>query len=119
MTGTETLASLPPAREHLVRLMQEINFGEIKGLIFQEGEPIFNPPPRILRNIKFGGENKPRPETTKQDFILKAKICDLFAHLEILGSGTINSLKIKEGLPVVMTIEEDADKHGSQLPISD
>ena len=61
-----TKADLSPARARLVVLMQGINFGYIEGLIVRAGAPVLNPPPRVVREVKFGGENGPRPEAGKQ-----------------------------------------------------
>lgn len=108
MTDTLTLASLPPARERLVRLMQELNFGFVEGLVVRHGEPVFDPPPRVVHEIKFGGENGPRPEAAKEDFALKAQVRELVAQLEALGDAVVRRIEVKHGLPFKMTIEEDA-----------
>jgi len=108
MTGTVTLASLPPARERLVKLMQEINFGRVEGLVVRDGDPVFDRPPRVLREVKLCAENGPRPESGKEDFALKAQVRDLFAQMEAMGDGIIRCLEVKHGLPFKMTIEEDA-----------
>jgi len=107
MTATVTLASLPPAGERLVKLMQEVNFGYVEGLPFRDGEPVFDPPPRVVREVKFCAENGPRPEAGRQDFALKAQVRELFAHLEALGSGVICRLEVKHGLPFRMTVVEE------------
>jgi len=86
--------------------MQRINFGRIEGLSVRRGQPVLDPPPRVVREIKFGGENGPRPEATKQDFELKALVRDLFAHLEAMGNGVVRCIEIKHGLPFRMTVEE-------------
>jgi len=106
MTDTVTLASLSPARKRLVELMQGINFGRIEGLSVRRGEPVMDPPPRVVRKIKFGGENGSRPESAKADFALKAKVRDLFAQLEALGDGVIPCIEVQRGLPFRMTVEE-------------
>ena len=106
MTDTVALASLPPARARMVRLMQELNFGQVRDLVVRDGEPVFDPPPRVVREVKFGGDNGPRPEAAKTDFALKAQVRDLFAQLEALGDGVIPCLEIQRGLPFRMTIEE-------------
>jgi len=108
MTGTMMLTSLPPAGARLVELMQDVNFGRIEGLTIRAGTPVLDPPPCALREIKFGGENGPRPEVAKADFVLKAQVCDLFAQLEAMGDGVIRCLEVKHGLPFKMTVEEDA-----------
>ena len=58
----ERMASLSEARRRLIRLMQNINFGAIGDLEVRGGEPMFSPPPRVVREIKFGGENGPRAD---------------------------------------------------------
>jgi hypothetical protein len=88
--------------------MQRLNFGRIEGLVVQDGRPVFDPRPRVVREIKFGGENGPRPELAKADFALKAEVRQLFAQLEALGDGVVSSLEVKHGLPFRMIVEEVA-----------
>ena len=106
MGNMASKADLPPARARLVELMQGINFGRLEGLVVHRGEPELDPPPRVIREIKFGGENGPRMEVGKPDFTLKAQVRDMFAQLEALGDGVIPCLEIQRGLPFRMTVEE-------------
>ena len=103
-----TKSSLSETQVQFVELMQRLNFGRVEGLTVRDGEPVLDPPPRVIREIKFGGENGPRPEVARADFALKAQVLGLFAQLEAMGNGTIRCLEIKHGLPFKMTIEEDA-----------
>lgn len=86
--------------------MQQINFGRIDGISVRNGEPVFEPAPRVIREIKFGGENGPRPELGVEDFVLKAQVVELFDRLDDLGNGKVGSLEIKHGLPFRMSIEQ-------------
>jgi hypothetical protein len=88
--------------------MQALNFGRIEGLHVQGGEPDFTPLPRVIREVKFAGENGPRPESAKGDFLLKVEVRELFAQMEAMGDGVIRSIEVKHGLPFKMTVEEDA-----------
>jgi len=106
MTDTVALASLSPAGERLVRLMQELNFGQVLDLIVRDGEPVLDPPPRVVREVKFGGENGPRPEAAKDDFALKAQVREMLAQLEALGDSVVACIEVKHGLPFKMTVEE-------------
>lgn len=106
MTDSVALASLPPAGQRLVRLMQQLNFGRIEGLVVRGGEPVFDPPPRVVREVKFGAENGPRPEVAKADFALKAQVRELLAQLEAMGDGIVRCIEVKHGLPFKMTVEE-------------
>ena len=98
--------ALSATQARLVKLMQAVNFGRIQGLTIRTGRPVFDPPPRVVREIKFGGENGPRPETAKTDFVLKERVRELFAHLEAMGDGVVRRIEVKHGLPFKMTVEE-------------
>ena len=96
---------LSPGRKNLVRQMQEINFGRIERLGIKDGEPVFNPPPKIVREVKFGGDNGSRPEKSDADFALKSQVVDLFRQLDGISSGQIDLIEIKHGLPFRMLVE--------------
>jgi len=108
MASVVTKAALSPARARLVELMQGLNFGRVEQLVVRGGEPVLDPPPRLVREVKFCAENGPRPETAKEDFALKAQVSDLFAHMEAMGDGVIACIEVKHGLPFRMIFEEDA-----------
>ena len=101
-----TRRTLSPARRRLLALMQGINFGRIERLVVRDGEPVFDPAPRVVREIKFGGENGPRPEVKAQDFVLKAQTVELFTSLGRLGDGTVECIEVQHGLPFRMKVEE-------------
>lgn len=101
-------SSLSPAGRQLVELMQKINFGRIENLVVCGGEPVLKPLPYVVREVKFGGENSPRPETTQRDFTLKAEVLDMFNHLTKLDSDIIPRIEIRHGLPFCMTVKEVA-----------
>ncbi len=107
MIGSVTKASLSPQRKRLVEILQGINFGSVQELHVRSGEPIFTPPPRVIREVKFGGENGPRPELSKSDFALKVQVRELFAQMEAMGDGLIVSIEIQRGLPFRMTVAEE------------
>ncbi len=98
-------ASLSPARRRLLELLQQVNFGRVESLVIVNGEPVFDPPTRIVREIKFGAENGPHPELGSSDFLLKSQVVELMAFFDDLQNGVIDVLEIKHGLPfrVVMT----------------
>lgn len=79
--------------------MQRVNFGRLEGLVVRGGEPVLDPPPAVVREHKFAGENGPRPESGRPDFTLKAQHLDLLAELDRPGDGVIPTLRFKHGLP--------------------
>ena len=99
-------SSLSSSRARLVECMQHLGFGTIENLVIRGGEPVFAPSPRVIRDLKLGGENGPRPESDLDDFVLKAQVLDLLARLGSIGNGTIRCLEVKHGLPFRMQVEE-------------
>ena len=108
MSETVTFASLAPDRRRLLKRMQQINFGRIEVLVIRGGQPVLAPSPRIVREIKFGGENGPRPEAAIADFALKAQVVELFRYFDELGDGVVEFIEIKHGLPFRMAVEDAA-----------
>ena len=108
MAYVTTKAALPPARARLVEVMQGLNFGRLEGIAVRKGEPVFDPPPRVIREFKFGRKDGPRPEAAKPNFTLKTEVLDLFAQLEAMGDGVIQCLEVQRGLPFRMSAQEDA-----------
>jgi hypothetical protein len=87
--------------------MQRLRFGTIEGLVIRDGEPVFDPRPRVVRDVKFGAKNGPRPESRLDDFVLKDEVREFFAQLDALGNVTIRRLEVKHGLPFRMEVEEE------------
>ena len=88
--------------------MQSLNFGRIDGLVVRGGQPVLDPLPEIIREVKFCSETGPRPELAIDDFLLKAQVVEFFDQLHVLGDGIIESLEIKHGLPFRMTVRDPA-----------
>jgi hypothetical protein len=99
MATAVTKASLSEPRRRLVELMQDLHFGRIEHLIVRAGDPVLEPPPRIVSDITCGGDNGPRPEREATDFPLKQQVRELFRQLDELDEGTIELLEVKHGLP--------------------
>ena len=96
------------SRRRLVELMQQINFGRLECVCVRNAEPVLDPQPKIVREIKFGGENGSRPELHADDFTLKGQVVELFEHLDRVRDCHIETLDIKHGLPFRMLIREAA-----------
>ena len=105
MLQPPTKSSLSAPRAQLIEWMQSLGFGKMEHLIIRDGEPVFDPPPRVIRDVKFGAESGPRPDL--DDFALKAQVVSLFTHLDSLENGAICCLEVKHGLPFRMQVEEE------------
>jgi len=102
--------SLSAPRRQLLEMMQKYNFCRIENLEIRGGEPVFDPAPRVIQDIKLGGENGPRPELVKQDFLLRTPVIELFEHLNRVGNGTVAVIEVRYGLPVKLLIEQRAPR---------
>ncbi|HOC94358.1 MAG TPA: hypothetical protein PKH33_18550 [bacterium] len=103
---TLTLSGTTYNRRRLIQTMLEMNYGQIEGLRVVAGEPVFDPPPKIICEILFGKENTPNPHFSNSDFVLKRQVLDLFDALDRVGDGVIHSLAVQNGLPVRMRLEK-------------
>lgn len=97
-----------PNQRRLIELMQRVNFGRIADIPIRNGDPVLNPLPRIIREVKFGGDNKPRPESELGNFTLKRQVQEMFEELDRTGNGMIEVLIVKHGLPFLMHVTEHA-----------
>src|SRR5262245_13442939 len=94
-------------QRRLLETLQRTNFGRIQGLTIRGGEPVFNPPPRIVKDVKLGAaDSDARPELQAADFALKREHVELFENLKRIGDGIVESIEIKSGLPFRLTVEE-------------
>ena len=105
MNDPMTKASLSAPRRRLLETMQRLNFGRIEDLEIRGGDPVFSPAPRLVQDIKLGGENGPRPELANADFVLKTQVAEFFDHLSRLGDGSVESIEVKHGLPFKLVME--------------
>ena len=108
MTAVVTKSSLPEPHRQLLELMQHVNFGRIERLVIDEGQPLLEPRPRVVREFRFPGENGSRPEAAIEDFSLKAQVVELFRSFDEMRDGLIDVLEIKHGLPFRMIVEDSA-----------
>lgn len=99
-----TFSSLPASHQRLVRLMQQIGFGHIDNLHVRDGLPVFDPPPRVVEDVKFATDSA-RIELASSDFALKQQVLDLILHLQRIGNGVVHTLVFKHGLPFSMSVE--------------
>ncbi len=100
-------AQLTAGLKRLVEWMQRIYFGRVEGLPVRCGQPVFDPPPRIVREIRLGGERGPHPMLNSEDFVLRSEVQQLFAEMERIGEGMILLIEVRYGLPARMVFEEE------------
>jgi len=94
-----------------VRLCQAINYGSIEDLEVRHGQPVFDPPPVVVRDVKLYGEEQPRPELSLQDFALSEEAVRLMKGLNEMKSGTVRRIEVHAGLPRRMLVESHVTGH--------
>jgi hypothetical protein len=90
----------------LVRLCQSINFGSVENLAVRDSEPVFDPPPVMLRDLKLDSDEGSRPELTIVDFVVSNEVMRLMGHLDELRYGTIRRVEVRGGLPRRILLEQ-------------
>ena len=93
------LSDLSSARQALVRLCQDVNFGQILDLRMENAEPIWNPGPTIVSEVRLDIEEIPRPEGELPDFKLSSEIQRLMFQLDQLRDGRIEKIEVRGGVP--------------------
>ena len=102
-----TKSSLSSPQQRLLETLQRTNYGRVEALRVSEGEPVFTPPPRIVKDVKLGSaDTGARPELESGDFALKREHIELFDQLRRFGSGTVECIEVKGGLPFRLMIEQ-------------
>jgi hypothetical protein len=93
------LLELSSARQALVRLFQATNYGEIRQLQVKEAEPVLNPAPIVLVDLKLDTDDESRPELALVDFVLGHEVCRLLDRLDQVKTGEIERISIRAGIP--------------------
>jgi hypothetical protein len=96
---TLRFSDLSASRQALVRLCQHVNFGQILSLQVRNAEPIWDPAPTILSEVRLEIEETPRPERDLADFKLSFAIRRLMRQLDYIQEGKIEKVEVREGIP--------------------
>jgi hypothetical protein len=80
-------------------LCQTINRGSLEGLEVRQAEPVLDPLPVIVRDVKLDKAEEPRRELGLNDFMLSNEIIRLLGLLEETQCGAIRLIEIREGIP--------------------
>lgn len=105
-TNTNPLSA---PRRRLLALCREIHFGRIEEFDIRDGEPVFDPAPCVVREIKFNGEQAV-PARQDGDIPLRNQSAEMFAWFDRLKSAHVFYLEVKHGLPFKMNLRHDPDQ---------
>jgi hypothetical protein len=91
-------STLSAPRQKLLHVMQRNPFSNVD-IVISGGEPSFDPPFKITREIKLGIDAPARPTGEEADFGLKRAVTDLFDHFDQFRDGTAVTIEVRHGLP--------------------
>lgn len=98
---------LTKKQQNLLRKFQEIRWGVIENLVFQNGDPVLRPMPKIQRKIKLRkAKGSPPNDRPAEDFELKDEHVSFFSFIMEQQDGSINRIEICDGLPAEMSVED-------------
>jgi len=100
-------SSLGQDPRRLIALMQRIGFGRIDSLRVVGGQPVFDPPPRVIREVKLGAVRSSLEHDASADFTVKRAFVDLLAEFVAVDTANV-AIEIRHGLPVRLIVEEVA-----------
>lgn len=89
-----------------MRLMQEIRYGRIEHLTIRRGDPMFDSSLKVIRQVLLGKKSHGKQDPPSVDFELKAQMIDMFGYFDRLQDGVIPLLKVQDGLPFQLQLEE-------------
>lgn len=93
------LSQLSPARQALVRILQAVNFGEIRGVRVQDADPILEHDTVVAIDTKLDKAEEPRAELGLTEFELREETRRLMARLDEVKDGTIERIEVRAGIP--------------------
>ena len=88
--------------------MQDVAFGRIENLHVRHREPVFDPAPRVVRDVVLGKKNGPHAARERHDFALKGAVIELFELFDEAGSTTVERIVVQNGLPLRVELEQAA-----------
>ena len=101
-------SELSNPRQKLVRLCQAINHGCIEKLEVEHAEPVFDPLPMVLKDVKLDADEGPRPELSLADFVVSDEVLRLMSRLDEMRSGVVRHLEVRAGIPRRIVLESQA-----------
>ena len=111
-TATVMLSEISAPRQALVRLCQSVDYGQIIGLQIRDREPVFNPPPTVLLDVKLDADCGPRREAALDDFALREEVHRLLDRFDRIENGRLDRIEVRAGIPRRVLIETRLTEEG-------
>ena len=101
-----TAGSLSPNLRRLLDRMRRLGYGTIRGLHVRAGDPLFDPPPLVVRMVRLTEAGPPCRELPSVEYALKREQIAFQRELVAIGTGVIDVVKVHDGLPVGLEFHE-------------
>lgn len=105
MSTVLRFSQLSTSRQALIRVCQAINHGSIEDLEVRHSEPVFDPWPVTLRDVKLDSDEGPRPELALRDFVVSDEVLRLMNLLDEIKCGTVRRVEVHAGVPRRILLE--------------
>jgi len=92
----------------LMRLVRETQFGSIHNVRVSGGLPVIDANTQVSIEYKLSGLDNKREVLSDQDYARKPQVRTLFERLRAMGSGSVECIEVRDGLPFKMTIKRRA-----------
>jgi hypothetical protein len=92
-------SELSQPRRSLVRLCQGVNYGCVHDLEIKDCDPVFDPHPVVIVDVKLDAEASQRPEIELADFTLCHEMCRLMELFDELRDATVDRIEVRAGVP--------------------
>jgi hypothetical protein len=103
-----TQQALGETQSRSAEIIEALGFGVVQGLAIRNGQPCFDPPPRIVQSIKLGSHPQSLRHSGDNETLKKA-FADLFHHLSALKDCTVD-IEVQHGLPFRLILERSAEE---------
>jgi hypothetical protein len=87
--------------------MRSIRFGRIDGLQLRAGDPVNEPPPKTVREIKLACSDQ---QTCKSDYRRQPQITELLELFRQIGDGVVDVIEVRHGLPFRVVITDQPER---------
>lgn len=96
------------AEQEIIRLIRETQFGSITNIRLTDGQPIIDKNTEVSVEYKLSGIDASREALSEEDYLRKPQVRTMFERFRTIGSGSIECLDVRDGLPFKMTVTRKA-----------
>ncbi len=105
---------LSQSERTFVTALHQLGYGRVEFLRIEGGELVLDPPPPVVRDVKFGTTDPVAVKQFPEEFELKRQVAEFFEYVRSVDAGEIRTLEVHNGLPFSMEIELRPEQNGGR-----